>query len=275
MKTTNLLSFALFITITALVSGCQKTDANLQSENADLKARVQQLEQQLQASKGETAAAAPSSAAAGDVQSQLAEAQKKADAAADELKSLSSQVDGLKQKIDQLTQQLNDARQARQKAEQALQLYQDKAGAALKQFQGLRRTLGGPTTGLDAYHQNYLATQSTVADLLAALPESFVRRQIAGVLAGFTHLNDIWETAGRQMQARTQKARAEYDKFVAFGGLGPNRLVVELGKEKILAPAEQDNAATAASRNQQMLSVEKDLDLGIEKLQALVNGQPT
>jgi len=156
-----------------------------------------------------------------------------------------------------------------------LQLYQDKATSALKQFQALRSTLGNPTAKLDDYHQNYLATQSAVADLLAALPESTVRRQIVGVLAGFTHLNDIWETADRQMQARTQAAQAEYDKFVGFGGLGPNETVVKMGKDKILAPVAQDNAATAASRDRQMVSQEKDLDLGIKNLQASVNGQQT
>ena len=272
MKTTSLFAVALFITIAALVSGCQKTDANLQSENADLKARVQQLEQQLQASRGETAAAAPASAAAGDLQSQLTEAQKKADAAADELKSLSGQVDGLKQKIDQLTQQLNDAQQARQKAEQALQLYQDKAGAALKQFQALRSTLGGQAARLDGYHQDYLATQSAVNTSLAALPESRIRRQIAAVLARFRQIDSLWEAADRQMQARTQEAQARYKTFVDLGGLGPVDRLVELGHTYILAPVKQENAATAANRDQQMVSSEKDLDVGIKNLQTLVNG---
>ncbi len=272
MKTTSLLSFALLITITALVSGCQKTDANLQSENAGLKARVQQLEQQLQASKGETAAAAPSLAAAQGVQSQLAAAQKKAESAADELKSLSGQVDGLKQKIDQLTQQLNDAQQARQKAEQALQLYQDKAGAALKQFQALRSALGGQTARLDGYHQNYLATQSAVNTSLAALPESRIRRQIAAVLARFTQIDSLWETADRQMQARTQEARTRYNTFVDLGGLGPVDRLVELGHTYILAPVKQENAATAANRDQQIASQTRNLDQGIQNLQALLNG---
>ena len=278
MKTKNLLGFALFLTITALLSGCGKTDSNLESENADLKARVQKLEQQLQASNSQTASqASPQSQSAStqDLKSQLDEAQKKADAAADELKSLSSQVDTLNQKVVGLTRELADARQAKENAEKALQLYQDKATSALKQFQALRSTLGNRTAKLDGYHQNYLATQSAVANLVAALPESTVRRQIVGVLAGFTHLNDIWETADRQMQARTQAAQAEYDKFVGFGGLGPNRYVVEMGKDKILAPVAQDNAATASSRDRQMVSLEKDLDLGIKNLQALVNGQQT
>jgi hypothetical protein len=48
-----------------------------------------------------------------------------------------------------------------------------------------------------------------------------------------------------------------------------------MGKEKILAPAEQDNAAMASVRDQKMVSFEKDLDLGIKNLQDLVSGQKT
>ena len=276
MKARNLLRFVLFISITALLSGCQKTDSSLQSENADLKARVQQLEQQLQASHGQAAATTQSlSASAQGLQGQLAEAQKKADAAADASNSLGSQVDALKQKIDQLTRQLSDAQQAQQNAEKALQLYQDKAGAALKQFQALRNTLGGPTAGLDRYHQSYLATESTVANLVAALPESTVRRQIVGVMAQFMHLDNTWETADRQMQARTRDAQATYDQFVAFGGMGPVDRLVELGQDRILAPVNEENAATASNRDRQMVAGVKDLDQGISHLQALLNGQPT
>ena len=169
MKTKNLLGFALFLTITALLSGCGKTDSNLESENAGLKARVQKLEQQLQASNSQTASpASPQSQSAStqDLKSQLDEAQKKADAAADELKSVSSQVDTLNQKVVALTRELSEARQARENAEKALQLYQDKATSALKQFQALRSTLGNQTAKLDGYHQNYLATQSAVANWL-------------------------------------------------------------------------------------------------------------
>jgi hypothetical protein len=60
-----------------------------------------------------------------------------------------------------------------------------------------------------------------------------------------------------------------------FGGLGPNGSLIQLGKDKILAPAEQDNAATAFKRDQQVVALEKDLDLGLKNLQALVNGQST
>jgi len=48
-----------------------------------------------------------------------------------------------------------------------------------------------------------------------------------------------------------------------------------MGKTKILAPAEQENAATASRRDQQMVSFEKDIDLGIKNLQDLVSGQRT
>jgi chromosome segregation ATPase len=278
MKTKNLLGLALFITITALLSGCAKTDAGLQAENADLKARVQQLEQQLQqlhASNSEMASSASShSAISQDLQGQLADAQKKVDAATDESKSLSSQVDALKQKVDELTRQLADAQQAKENAEKALQLYQDKATSALKQFQALRSTLSAPATGFDRYHQNYLATQSAVADVFGSLPESQVRRQIVVVLAQFKHVDDIWQTADREMQARTREAQADYDQLMDFGGLGPNRYTVELGKDRILAPVAQDNAATALRRNRQMVSQEKNLDAEINNFQALLNGQP-
>lgn len=272
MKAKNLLYLALFVTFTALTSGCQKTDANLESENADLKTRVQQLEKQLEAANGQAASAQSQSTAAGDLQAQLAEAQKKADTATDAVKSLSGQVDTLRQKIDALTRQLTDTQQARQKAEQALQLYQDKAGAALRQFQTLRNTLGGQTPNLKGYHQNYLATQSAVNNSLTVLPESQVRRQIAAVLAQFTQLDNTWQTADRQMQARTQEAKADYDKLMDFGGLGPNRYTVEMGKDKILTPLAQANATTALHRDQQMVAQEKNLDQGIQNLQALLNG---
>lgn len=272
MKTKNLLSFALFITLTAFLSGCQKTDANLQSENADLKSRVQQLEKQLQAAKGETAVAASSSAAAGDLQGQLAQAQQQAETAMAESKSLSSQLSALKQKVDELTRELAGTQQARLKAEQDLQLYKDKAATALKQFLALRGTLGGSTAGLDTYHQKYLTTQSAVNSSLAALPESQIRRQIAAVLTQFTQLDNTWQTADRQIQARSLAAQTEYNKLMDFGGLGPNRYTVEMGKDKILAPAAKENAATALSRNQQMLSQAKNLDPGIQTLQGLLNG---
>ena len=272
MKTKILPYFALCVAITVLSSGCQKTDSGLASENADLKARVQQLEEQLHASQGQAASVQSQAASAGDLQSQLAEAQKKADTATDELKSLSSQTDGLKQKIDELTRQLTEAQQARQRAEQALLLFQDKASSALKQFQALRSTLGSSTAGIDRYHQNYLATQSAVNSSLAALPDSRIRRQIAGVLAQFTQIDNIWQTADRQMQARTREAQAAYDKFVDLGGLGPVDRLVELGQAQILAPVKKENVATAANRDRQMAASEKNLDLAIQNLQALVKG---
>lgn len=272
MKTRTLLGLALCIIVTAFLSGCGKTDANLQSENADLKARVQQLEQQLQASSGK--AAAPSASASNqDLQGQLAEAQKKADAADDELKSLQGQVDSLKQKVDDLTRQLTASQQARQNAENALQLYKDKASSALRQFQALQKSLGGQPPEFDAYHQKYIAAQAIINSSLTALPESTVRRQIASVRAQFVRLDNIWETANQQIQARTAEAQAQYDKFIQFGGLGPNRYVLQIGKDKILGPAEQANAAAISSRNQQMVSSAKDVGEGIEKLQALLNGQ--
>jgi len=275
MKTKNLLGFALFITITVLLSGCGKTNTNLASENADLKARLQKLESQLQASKSPIAsqgAQGSEQASPQDFKSQLDEAQKKAEAAADELKSVSSQVETQKAKIDQLMSDLSNAQQAREKAEQALKLYQDKAASAIKEFKALRSTLDDKTAKLDGYHQNYLATQTAVIKLVDALPESQVRRAILGVLATLTRVNDTWETAALQMQERSRAAKADYDKFVDFGGLGPNDYVVNMGKTRILAPAEQKNAATASARDRQMVSFEKDIDQGIKNLQDLVNG---
>jgi chromosome segregation ATPase len=274
MKTKNSLYFALFITITVLSSGCQKTDTDLANENASLKTRIQQLEQQLHASSGQVASAQSQAAAAGDLQSQLAESQKKADSATDELKSLNSQVETLKQKVDELTRELVGAQRARGDAEKALQLYQDKAGAAVKQFRALRSTLNGKTANLNGYHQNYLNTRAAVNSELAVLPESKARRQIVGVLAMFTQVDDIWQTADRQIQARNQEAKTSYDNFVNLGGLGPNDRLIQLGQERILKPAAQKNAATAASRDQQIAASEKNLDAGIQNLQALV-GQST
>jgi hypothetical protein len=266
--------FALFITITVLLSGCGKTDTKLESENAALKARVQKLEQQLKASATQTASPASSgseTASLQALQSQLDEAQKQAAAAADELKSANSQVEAQKAQIDQLTRELSDAQQARDKAEQALKLYQDKATSALKEFKALRSTLSGTTTNLDGYHQNYLATRTAVANLVNELPESQVKRGILGVLATFTRVNEVWQAAGDLMQERTKEAQADYDKFVDFGGLGPNQYVVKMGKDKILAPAEQANAAMVSVRDEKMVSYEKDIDQGIKNLQALVN----
>ena len=270
MKTKNPLYLALVVAITALSTGCQKTDTDLATENATLKTRVQQLEQQLQAANGQMATTQSQAASAQDLSSQLNEAQKKADSASDELKSLTSQVEALKQQVNQLSSELTGTRQARDNAEKALQLYQDKAGAALKQFQALRSTLNGKTANLNGYHQNYLNTQSAVNNELAVLPESKVRRQIVGVLVMFTHLDDVWQTADKQMQARTQEAKASYDNFVSLGGLGPVDRLVELGQERILAPAAQKNAATAANRDQQIVASEKLLDQGIMNLQDLL-----
>ena len=274
MKAKNLLGFALFITITVLLAGCGKTDTNLQSENADLKARVQKLEQQLQAASSQTPAPAPAPqpAVSPDLQSQLDDAQKKAAAAADDLKTLSSQVDAQKQQIDDLTRQLAAAQQAKAKAEKALQLYQDKTAAAIKQFQTLRSTLDGQTLNADGYHQNYLATQAAVTKLVAALPESKVRRGILGVLATFTQANDAWETAARQIQARIQTAQAYYDEFLSVDGIGTNDYSLSMGKDRILAPVEKANAATVSTRDQQMVSTKPDIDLAMKNLQALVGG---
>ena len=283
MKTKRLLNFALFITITVLLSGCGKPNTNLESENADLKARLQKLEQQLQESNSRIASqeahpapqSASQQASIQDLKSQLEEAQKKAESAANELTSVNSQVETQKVKIDELTQELSKAQQAREKAEKAMELYQDKTSSAIKQFNALRNTLDDTNVIFDGYHQNYLATQMAVTNLVDALPESKVRREILGVLATFTHVNETWETAARQMQERTQKAQADYDKFVDFGGIGPNDYLIKLGKDKILAPAELENAATASSRDQQMASSVKDIDLELQNLQDLVNGPRT
>jgi cell division septum initiation protein DivIVA len=275
MKTINLLSFALFITITVLLSGCVKTDTTLQAENTDLKARLQKLEQQLK----EATARAGSSESKGaqpafvqELKSQLEEAQKKAEAAATELKALSSQVESQKATIDKLKQELLGAQQAREKAEKALQLYLDKAAAALKEFKALRSTMGGETVKLDNYHQNYLATQSAVNQQLAALPESRVRSTIASVLALFNRVDKTWVAADQLMQERLASAQADYDKFVYAGGLGPHDHLVKIGKAKILGPVEQENAAMVSVRDEQVTSSVKDIDLGIKKLQDMVNG---
>jgi predicted nucleic acid-binding Zn-ribbon protein len=273
MKMKNL--FALFITITVLLSGCGKTNTKLQSENADLKARPQKPEQQLQESKSQTASPASQTASTQDLKSQLDEAQKKAEAAANELQSVSSQVETQKEIIVNLTRQLSDCQQAGEKAEKALELYRDQTAAAIKEFQALRTTLGDQTAKFDGYHQNYLATQAAVTKLTDALPECKVRWHIEAVLSIFTHIDGIWVTADRQMQARTWEAKAAYDKFVGFGGLGPNDYVVKMGKDTILAPAAQKNAVTASSRDQDIVSMEKDLDAGLKNLQALVSGQRT
>jgi outer membrane murein-binding lipoprotein Lpp len=281
MKTKCFLVFGLFITVAVLVSGCGKTDKNLASENADLKARVQQLEQQLNESSNQVASAgaqASQPASTRDAKNLLDEAQKEAEAAATALKSLSSQVETQKQKIDELARELADAQQAREKAEQALQLFQDKAThpdmaiPALMQLQALRCALPDNTLKFDGYQQNYAATQSAVKKLVDALPESGVRQAILDVLAVFTRINDICQTAAAKMEARTKTARANYDKFVDFGGMGPNDYVIAMGHDKILAPAEKDNAATAALRDQQVVSLRKDLDLGLKNLQALMSG---
>ena len=201
----------------------------------------------------------------------LDEAQKKADAAADELKSLTAQVDAQKAKIDDLTSQLTAAQQARDKAEKALQLYRDRTASAMRQFQTLRQTLNDKAALAGAFHQNYLATQSSVSKVLSTLPESKIRRQIASVLASFTQVDGACQTAAQQIQARSAQAKADYDKLMDFGGLGPNPTTIQMGKDKILAPAEQDNAATAARRDQQVLMLEKNLDQGLKNLQALAN----
>ena len=285
MKTNNLLGFALFITMTVLLSGCGKPDTNLASENADLKARLQKLEQQLQASKNQIASQvsqpAPPPATNQALSSQLDEAQKKAEVAVNELTSVSSQVEAQKAKIDQLMRDLAASQQAREKAEKALQLYQEKAATAIKEFKTLRNTmevtntLGGTNAMLDGYHQSYLAMQKAVTSAIGVLPESKVRREALGVLALFTHINETWETAAGVIQDRTKEAQADYDKFVYAGGLGPTDYLVKMGKERILAPAEEENAATAARRDLQMVSSVKDIDLGIKNLQDLVNGQKT
>ena len=274
MKTKYSLGFALFITITVLVSGCGKTDKNLASENADLKARVQQLEQQLKDSSNQVAAPAapaPQPASTRDAKALLDEAQKEADAASTELKSLNDQLEAQKQKVDELTRELANAQQAREKAEQALHPYQQ-AAAALMQLQALRCALPDNTLTFDGYQQNYAATQSAVSKLVDALPESAVRQAILDALATFKRINDVCETAAAQMEARTKTARANYDKFVDFGGMGPNDYVIAMGHDKILGPAEKENAATASQRDRQVASLRKELDLGLKNLQALVSG---
>ena len=274
MKAKYFLVFALFITVTVLMSGCGKTDANLASENADLKARVQQLEQQLKAAGAQVpppGAQEAQSASIQDLKSQLDEAQKKAEAAANDLNSVRSQLDAQKQKVDQLTRDLSNALQAKEKAEKALQQYLGAVTSAFKQFQALRGTLAGQTLDLDGYQQKYAATQTAVTKLVNALPESKIRRAIAGVLATCKQINDTCQTAVQQMAARTQTAQTNYAKFVDFGGMGPNDYVIQMGKEKILAPAEKANAATASARDQQVVSLEKDLDVGLKNLQAFVN----
>ena len=145
--------------------------------------------------------------------------------------------------------------------------------SSIKEFKTLRSTLDDKTVNPDAYHQNYLATQMAVTKLVDALPESKVRREILGVLATFAHVNETWEAAARQMQERTRAAQADYDKFVSANGLGPNDYLINMGKDKILAPAERENAATASARDQQMVSSEKDIDLAIKALQDLVGGR--
>jgi DNA repair exonuclease SbcCD ATPase subunit len=273
MKTKNLLCFTLFITITVLLSGCGKKDASLAAENASLKARVQKLEQQLKESNGRVASPGAPAAPSDDLKGQLDESQKRADAAAAELQSANSQLEAQKLKIDELTRQLTAAQQARVKAEQALKLYQDNTTAAIKQFLALRSTLGGQTASLDAYHQNYLATQTAVTKLVAPLPESKIRRSIMAVLATFSHANATWETTAVETQERAKVAQADYDKFVYAGGLGPNDYLRAMGQKKILAPAQQENAVAASKRDQQMVSFEKDIDVAIKNLQTLANGQ--
>ena len=278
MKAKYLLVFALFITVTVLMSGCGKTDANLASENADLKARVLQLEEQLKAAGAQVppqGAQEAQSASIQDLKSQLDEAQKKAEAAANELKSASIQLAAQQQKIAELTRNLANAQQAREKAEKALQQYLGAAVSAFKQFQALRGTLAGQTLNVDGYQQKYAATQTAVTKLVSTLPESKVRRAIAGVLATCKQINDTCATAAQQMDARTKTAQANYAKFVDFGGMGPNDYVIQMGKEKILAPAEKANAATASARDQQVVSLEQDFDLGLKNLQAFVNASST
>jgi hypothetical protein len=271
MKTKHILAFALFITLAVLWSGCGKTDTNLASENASLKARLQKLEQQLKEANSRVGSPVPPPAPTTDLQGQLDEAQKKAEAATTELNSVRSQLEAQKANIDKLMQDASSCQQAREKAEKDLELYRDKAASALKQFKILRSTLGGETATLDNFHQNYLAMQMAVARQVDALPESKVRREILGVLETFTHMNETWETASLQMAARTRQAQAYFDQFTYAGGLGPIPHTINLGKTRLLAPAEKENAATAASRDQQIVSLETDLDLGIKNLQALVN----
>lgn len=267
MKTKHL--FALFITLAVLLSGCGK---KLESENAALKARVQKLEQQLQAANSQMASPGAPPASTGDLKSQLEEAQKKAEADATELQVLSGQVETQKATIDKLQRNLIVA-QDRDKAVKDLELYQDKATSALNEFKALRSTLGGQTVKADSYHQNYLAMQKSVTGLAGELPESKVRRAILNVLDGFTYIDNTCETATLQIQERTRQAQAEYNKFVNFGGLGPNDIVVKMGQDRILAPAEKENAAAAANRDQQVVLMAKDVDQAMKILQDMVNGQ--
>jgi hypothetical protein len=60
---------------------------------------------------------------------------------------------------------------------------------------------------------------------------------------------------------------------VDFGGMGANAYVIKMGKEKILAPAAEDNAAMASVRDERIVALEKDLDLGLKNLQDLLGGQ--
>jgi len=273
MNTKNLLSFALFIITAILFSGCTKTDTKLAAENADLKTRLQKLEQQLKESNSRVASQVTpgaDQASLQDLKGQLDEAQKKAEAAETELQSLKSQVDAQKAKIDQLTRDLANAQQARDKAEKALQQYLDKTAAALKEFKTLRGTLGDQTAKLDNYHQNYMATQKTVTNLVSALPDSNVRREILDVLGSFAKVDGAWATAELQMDARTKEAKADYDKFVYAGGLGPHPHLISIGQKRLLEPAEKANAVTALKRDQEMVSFEGDIDQGIKKLQTLV-----
>jgi hypothetical protein len=272
MRTKHTLSVALAITLAVLLSGCGKGNPKLESENAALKARVQKLEQQLKATGGQMASPGAQPGAVEDLKRQLAEVQKQAEENANQLTLVNSLVETQKVNIDDLMQELSRCQQATEKANQALKLYQDKASSALKEFQALRGTLGSPTAKADEYHLNYLAMQKSVTGLVSGLPESKVRRAITGVLSTYTRVNDVWEAAGELMEARTREAQEEYDKFVDFGGLGPNDLVVKMGKDKILVPAEQANAAMVTVRDEKMDSFVKDIDQGIKNLQALMSG---
>jgi len=270
MKTKNL--FALFITLAVLLSGCGKANPKLESENAALKARVQKLEQQLKAANSQVASPVAQPAPNQDLKSQLEEAQKKAEADANQLQSLSSLVETQKVNIDDLMRELSNCEQATEKAQKDLQLYRDKATSALKEFKALRSTLGDQTVKADGYRQHYLAMQKSVTGTVGVLPESKVRRAILNVLDGFTYIDKTCEASDRQMQERTQRAQADYNQLVNFGGLGPNDVVIKMGKDTILAPAERENAAAAANRDQQIAAIEPNLDQGIKNLQALVNG---
>jgi len=276
MKSKFAFVFALVITLTALtaiLAGCGNSSANLAAENANLKARVQKLEQQLKAANQKPAPAATDNSAVEGLKGQLDEAQKSASTTDALLKSLTDEINVQKAKIDDLTRQLAAAQQARDKAVSALQLYQDTATSALKQFQALRSTLGDKTLNVAGYRKSFPAAQTAVTQMANALPESKVRRQIMAVLASFTHLNDTCNVTDQQVQARTAQAKAEYDKLIDFGGLGPNPYVIKMGKDRILAPAEQANSAALIQRNQQVVAQEKDLDQGLKNLQFLVTGQ--